>query len=436
MEPTGHLHHLKREYRELAERLDQSPMRFPAPTTERAWQGWKEILEILFSPEQAELAARMPWRPATLAELEVRLGMDRAALLPRLEAMCDRGLVMDLRHPETGRVKYLLAPPLGGFLEFSMMRRGDDIPKKRMAEALEAYCFGDDTFARELFDRPTRFGRAVAHEPALGEEQPEVLDWERASELVRTARSIAVSLCYCRHTAEHLGRRCAAPMDNCLSLGAGADFIARRGFGRRIEVAEALAILESARDARLVHIVDNVQRRPVYLCNCCGCCCEQLQAINRFGLRAVSPSGFLPACEPSPCKGCSRCARNCPIGAISLRARRAEAESRSRLEPLVDAERCIGCAVCVGVCRSGALSMRRRPDVPEVPANGLERVVRMALERGQLGQLLFDQGESRGARFLGEVLSALGQLPVAQQALAHEQLRSRFVRFLLGRRRA
>jgi hypothetical protein len=80
--------------------------------------------------------------------------------------------------------------------------------------------------------------------------------------------------------------------------------------------------------------------------------------------------------------------------------------------------------------------MRRRPDVPEVPANGLERVVRMALERGQLGQLLFDQGESRGARFLGEVLSALGQLPVAQQALAHEQLRSRFVRFLLGRRRA
>jgi NAD-dependent dihydropyrimidine dehydrogenase PreA subunit len=341
---------------------------------------------------------------------------------------------MDLRHPETGRVTFLLSPPLGGFLEFSMMRAHDRIPKKRMAEALEAYGHGDPTFARELFDRPTRFGRAVAHETALGEDLPEVLDWERATHLLSTASAIAVTLCYCRHCAEHLGRPCGAPVDNCLSLGVAADFVIRRGFGRRIERAEALDILARAREAGLVQIADNVQRRPVYLCNCCGCCCEQLQSINRFGLRGVAPSGFLPAIVTDLCKGCSRCARACPVGAISLRPRRATAKRKNEIEPVLDAERCIGCGVCVGACKQAALSMSRRARVPEVPANGLERVVRMALERGQLGALLFEQAEGRGPRLLEGLLSALGKLPAVQQALCHEQLESRFVRYLIGSR--
>jgi ferredoxin len=431
---VGHLHHLKQEYRALAARLDRSPLPFPEPQTERAWQGWKEILEILFSPEEAELGARLPWRPATLAELAAELGIAEAVLAPRLEAMCDKGVVMDLRHPETGRVKYLLAPPLGGFLEFSMMRAHDGIPKKRMAEALEAYCHGDDTFARELFDRPTRFGRAVAHESALAEEIPEVLDWERASHLLGTASAIAVSLCYCRHKAEHLGRPCGAPTDNCLSLGVAADFVVRRGFGRPIDRAEALELLARAREAGLVQLCDNVQSRPVYLCNCCGCCCEQLQAINRFGLRAVQPSGFVPARNAAGCKGCSRCARACPIAAISLRPHRAEATRKSAIEPAIDLDRCIGCGVCVGACKAHALTMQRREKAPAVPRNGLERVVRMALERGQLAELLFEQGDRRGLGFLNELLGALCDLPLVKRALAHEQVGSRFVRVLLERR--
>ena len=58
------------------------------------------------------------------------------------------GLVLDLIHPDTGRTKYLLSPPVVGFLEFSMMRVNDGIPKKRMAEALEAYTHFDGTFVK------------------------------------------------------------------------------------------------------------------------------------------------------------------------------------------------------------------------------------------------------------------------------------------------
>ena len=38
-----------------------------------------------------------------------------------------------------------------------------------------------------------------------------VLDYERASEVVRTASHRGIGVCYCRHKMEHLGRACDAP---------------------------------------------------------------------------------------------------------------------------------------------------------------------------------------------------------------------------------
>ena len=58
-----------------------------------------------------------------------------------------------------------------------------------------------------------------------------------------------------------------------------------------------------------------LQNRPTFVCNCCGCCCGQLEGVSKYGLAAVNPSGFTPSNEPSTCVGCSRCARACPVGA-------------------------------------------------------------------------------------------------------------------------
>ena len=432
----GHLHSLSPEFRALAGRLNAAPMALPEPRDPRAWEGWREILEILYTPEEAALAARLPLKPTPLDQLAESLGVPAAELAPRLEAMCDKGIVMDLRNAQTGRVKYLLAPPLGGFFEFSMMRAHDRIPKKRMAEALAAYCDGDAAFAREVFDRDTVIGRTVVHETTLADETPDVLEWERATALLEGARAIAVSICYCRHAASHLGQACDAPQQSCFTLNGGADFVVRRGFGRAAERSEALELLHQAREAGLVQIADNVQQRPAFLCNCCGCCCHQLRAINRFGLDdAVNRSGFVPCCDEGVCKGCGRCARACPITAIHMEPRHTAQSRRNRLFPQVDDHRCLGCGVCADTCRNHALVMRRGGARPAIPANGMERVVRMSLERGLLSQLVFDEGGSRGARFLGRVVDALATLPPVQQALATEQLRSRFVRFALGRSR-
>jgi hypothetical protein len=72
---------------------------------------------------------------------------------------------------------------------------------------------------------------------------------------------------------------------------------------------------------------------------------------------------------------------------------------------------------------------RRRP----VPASSLEKVIRQALERNRLADLLIDAGESMGMRVLHAAVKAITALPAAQRVLAAEQVRSRFVRAALGR---
>jgi ferredoxin len=116
-----------------------------------------------------------------------------------------------------------------------------------------------------------------------------------------------------------------------------------------------------------------------------------------------------------------------------MSAVRVEARRRSDLRPTIDTERCIGCGICADECRNDAMHMARRETTPHVPRNTIERVVRMALERGRLADLLVDQGASRGSRFLGAVLKALLALPPAGRLLASEQVRSRFVRAALAR---
>lgn len=429
----GHLGHLKEEYEDLVDRLEGGQVAFPPPDDPKKLDAWREILEILFTPEEAALAAKIPVRPSSLKKIASLLGTTPEELRPRLDTMADKGLVFDLVHPKTGKERWALAPPVVGFLEFSLMRMNDSIPKERIAKAIDAYAHGDESFAREVFKGETVIGRALVHENVLGEDQaPNVMDWDSATAIVESAYNIGVSHCYCRHMADHLGRKCDAPTEMCITLNIGADFVIRRGFGRKIDTVEALDLLAQSRDMGLVQIGDNIRNHVTYLCNCCGCCCGQLAAINDYGFKAVNPSNYEASPELESCKGCSKCSKACPIGAITMAPSRIEGQRKSKLVPKVDPEICIGCGVCANVCRRKAMQMVTRPIRPYVPASIMERTLRMAIERGHLAHFVFDQGMGRGHRFLNQALQTICNLPAAQKALANEQLKSRFVRFALG----
>ncbi len=433
----GHLGNLKHEYRDLLQRLEAGPVSMPVPDQAPSQEGLREILEILYTPEEAALAARLPVMPSTASKISERVGLSVDELLPRLDVLADKGVVMDMVNPKTGETRYVLSPPVVGFFEFSLMRIEDSIPKRRMAEALDAYTHGDPTFANEVFGNETKVGRTLVHETAIDEElMPEVLDWEKATAVLADAKAISLSICYCRHKAEHLEEECDAPQETCLSLNGAAEYIARRNFGRTVEHAEALDILVECRESGLVQLADNVQRRPAYVCNCCGCCCGQLSAINEFDLQAVVPSGYEASSDHERCNGCSRCSRACPIGAVTMIPQRVARKRKNTLVPVVDAERCIGCGVCVGACKRDAMHMEARAKRPHVPENGIERTVRQMLERGRLAHLVADEGASRGSRFLNHVLQAVCALPVAEQIVASEQLKSRFVASMINRTRS
>ena len=86
----GHLGHIKNEYRALADRLEAGPVALPEPVDPRAWHGWKEILEILYRPEDAALLSKLPVLPSNLDQVAKRLKVSPAELEPRLDALCDR----------------------------------------------------------------------------------------------------------------------------------------------------------------------------------------------------------------------------------------------------------------------------------------------------------------------------------------------------------
>jgi hypothetical protein len=61
------------------------------------------------------------------------------------------------------------------------------------------------------------------------------------------------------------------------------------------------------------------------------------------------------------------------------------------------------------------------------PANTAHRTVLMALERGQLAELLVDGQSGYGHRAVGAILGAVLKLPPLRQALASRQLKSRYL---------
>ena len=196
---------------------------------------------------------------------------------------------------------------MAGFFEFSLMRLRGDIDQKLLSELFYQYLNVEEEFIRQFFCAgETQLGRVFVSETALSAENSlHVLDYERASEIVRTARHIGVGICYCRHKMEHVGRACSAAQDICLTFNNTAAALTRHGIARRIDAAEGLDLLQQARDQRLVQFGENVRESVNFICNCCGCCCEAMIAARRFGfLHPVHTSNFIPVIDEAACTGC------------------------------------------------------------------------------------------------------------------------------------
>jgi len=113
-----------------------------------------------------------------------------------------------------------------------------------------------------------------------------------------------------------------------------------------------------------------------------------------------------------------------------------DAEMPNRRMAKLDERVCLGCGVCVRACGKNALKLESRPERVITPVDSVHRAVLMAVERGTLQELIFDNQASASHRAMAAVLGAIVKLPPIKRAMASKQLQSRYVDRLLARVKA
>ena len=411
-------------YRNLEDRINWFTQGAPPSET------LTKILHVLFTEKEAKWVAKLPIRPFSLKKAAQLWGTSEAKAEKLLDHLCEKGLLVDSY--DRGVRKFVLPPPMIGFFEFSLMRTRGDIDQKYLSELFYQYINVEEDFIKDLFlGMDTKLGRVFVNESVLMTEKTNhILDYERATHIIEEADFIGVGTCFCRHKNYHLGIPCRlnAPMETCLTFGNVARSLAEHGgYARRIDKSEALDILETSYGYNLVQMGENVRENPAFMCNCCGCCCEALEAVRKFSpMQPITTTNYLPKINREDCICCGKCEKACPILAISM------AEKKM---PVIDESICLGCGVCARNCPKKAITLQRRPVEVITPVNSTHRFVLQAIEKGTLQNLVFDNQAFANHRAMAAVFGTILRLPPIKQAMASRQFKSVYLDHLLDAQR-
>jgi len=418
---------VKTGYSHLIDRLNKHPQ--GAPPAEVLFN----ILKMLFSEKEAELVSLLPIKPFTAKKAGKNWKLNLTDTQKILDQLAGRAILVDIEI--NGEMVYALPPPMAGFFEFSMMRIRNDIDQKVLSELFYQYLNVEEDFIRVLFtDGDTQLGRTFVNEPALSNENTiHVLDYERASEVINTASHMGVGTCYCRHKMQHLGKACDAPLEICMTFNNTAASLIRHGFARSVEKKEGINLLQEAYDNNLVQFGENVRETVSFICNCCGCCCEAMIAARRFAImNPVHTTNFIPEVKQDNCDGCAKCVNICPVEAMTLISANDPDKPKKKIAKLNE-DICLGCGLCVRACPKEIIILKSRPIRVITPLNGVHKVVVMAIERGKLQNLIFDNHVLWNHRALASVLGVILKLPPFKQILANKQVKSRYLERLISR---
>lgn len=412
---------IKSSYERLSDRLNKFPQ--GAPPSELLFK----ILKMLFSEKEARLVALLPIKPFTVEKASKIWKLNLSKTQRVLNELASRAILIDIE--QNGKMEYVLPPPMAGFFEFSLMRIRKDLDQKVLSELFYQYMNVEEDFIKSLFtEGETQLGRVFVNESVLTNEHAiHVLDYEKATEVIKTASHIGVGVCYCRHKMEHLGKNCDAPMDICMTFNTVASSLTKHGHAREISKSECMDLLDKAYESDLVQFGENVREDVSFICNCCGCCCEALLAAKRFAvLSPVHTSNFIPEVNFESCNGCGLCENKCPVNAIKI-----EVRENSNKMAIIDEDLCLGCGVCVRVCNRDSLFLKSRKERVITPLNGTHKAVVMAIERGKLQNLIFDNQALWNHRAMAAVLGVILKLPPMKQAMATKQVKSRYLEKLI-----
>lgn len=410
-------------FRELGRKIDGMETRAP----------WNDklhaLLKELYSEREADIVIRMPYGLATLSELERATGLEKAILQGSLDGLTAKGLVIDLWL--NGEYHYAPSPMVVGIFEFTMMRLGPEADSRKWAKLLHEYMDLDPSFMAANLGKGERLFnlRTMPHEEALASSEIfEVLDYEKASALIAESDRFAIGICSCRHKKMHLGEKtCDVPLEKCSQFGYAADFMIRHNLAREVSREEMADNFVQSREMGLVFGADNVRNNIKFVCHCCKCCCGPLLGISKYGYpNAIVTSNYIAGVSDETCVGCGKCAKACPINAITMTVA-SDPASKRKQEAHVDTSICIGCGVCALKCPTSACRLVKRQQRVIHPETTFQRLMLQCLEKGTLQNQIFANPKSIGEKFMRSFVGGFLRLTPVRRTLMSDLLRSRFL---------
>jgi len=345
-------------YVKLRDFLDAMPAGFPATDSGVEMR----ILKKLFTPEDAGMVLSMTRDLESPAAIAQRCGIQEEEAAGRLESMALRGLIG--RETVEGEVRYRAEQFLVGIYEF----QGRTIDRE-FSELIEEYI---PYLGLSWASLKTDQLRVVPVASAV-DVTPAIATYDRIRDLVESRGTMGVCDCICSKQQELLGNSCSYPLERCMVFSEDIDFYIENGFPmRKIDLDEALRLLDRSEELGLVLRPDNAQEIR-FVCSCCSCCCPSLRLLKVFPNPAdLLHSNYRSAIDLDRCDTCAVCIERCPMDAV------VEGEEFMEINPA----RCIGCGVCLSSCPQEAISLVPREDAATPPRDWEETLNRIAVERG------------------------------------------------------
>jgi ferredoxin len=100
---------------------------------------------------------------------------------------------------------------------------------------------------------------------------------------------------------------------------------------------------------------------------------------------------------------------------------------------LLNEEICLGCGLCIQACQRNYITLKSRSQRVITPLNSVHLAVVMAIDKGKLQNLIFDNQALFSHRAMAAILGVILKLPPVKQALANRQMKSRYLETLIRR---
>ncbi|MBT4277724.1 4Fe-4S binding protein [Candidatus Falkowbacteria bacterium] len=411
----GHIN--SRSYLKLQKRLDDAPQ--GAPESESLYK----ILKVFFTKEEAGLVSVLPMNFFTIEKAAKLWKKKEGETEEILNKLAGKGILFDFSNKKIRA--FIVTPTMAGFFEFAIMRTDGKFDHQILSELFYQYINTEEDYIKKVFTINPPLDRIFVHEEVIQKKDKTiVLDFERASKIIKEASFVTVSNCYCRHKKEHLGTACDNPQKVCLTLNKAAESLAKHGIAEKISNEEGLKILKECKGLGLVQLGDNIQNDVNWICNCCSCCCDGLSAYRRLGYNPKIESNFISNPSNDKCTGCNICVKKCPVEAIKLKS------NNNKFYIEIDKQRCIGCGVCARFCSFENIKMERREKLNFIPIDTFERYIVGAIDKGEVQNLLFDNYTLWTHEMLRRFLGIILNLKPAKRLLATKQMRSIFMNTL------